>query len=188
MSATSVPIFNCFGFFLHQLDVWVWGTSVTSGSNETCELAGWAWAGSSCLAHCLPPSVRRLNSWLQTRLQLGFRSLSLAVGVKKHLLIWAVECGFVSVAPNQSSAGKLEWVHCDLLTVGMKGVICPSVCSFIDKPHWAAWQGHLHWRIVCVVTLFLEAGSRDKDAYVVIKIVRTASTVTCFSVSPPLPW
>lgn len=138
------------------------------------------WAGSSCLAHCLQPSVIRFNSWLQTRLQLGFRSLSLAVGVKKHLLIWVEECSFVSVAPNQSSAGKLEWVRSDLLIVSMKGVICPSVHSFIDKPHWVAWQGHLRWRIrwVCVVTLPLLPACRNTDANVLIKIVLTSSTIT----------
>lgn len=30
------------GFFPHRLDVWVWSTSVTSASNDTCELAEWA--------------------------------------------------------------------------------------------------------------------------------------------------
>lgn len=85
--------------------MWVWGTSVTSGSNKKRELAGWALNGSSCLAHCLPPFVRRFNSWLQTRLQLGFRSLSLAVGVKKHLLIWAEECSFCF----RGTESKLGW-------------------------------------------------------------------------------
>lgn len=68
-----------------------------------------------------------------------------AARVKKWLLIWTEEYRFVSVAQNQSSAGELESVllHCDLLTTRMKRVICPSVCSFIDKPRRLVWQRHL---------------------------------------------
>lgn len=73
------------GFFIsffwgggvHQPDVW-----------HICiiRLKWHMWVGrmSFELAHCLPLSVRRFTSWLQTRLQLGSGGLSLAVGVKKR--------------------------------------------------------------------------------------------------------
>lgn len=53
------------------------------------------------------------------------------------------------MAHSQSSAGELDSVlrHCDLFTASMKRVICHSVCSFLDKPRWRAWQWPLCWRI-----------------------------------------
>lgn len=81
--------------------------------------------------------------------QTSSMSVSLAAKVKKWLLIWTEEYRFVSVAQNQSLAGELEslLLRCDLFTMSMKRVICPSVCSFRDKPHWLVRWQHLCWRI-----------------------------------------
>lgn len=85
----QVYLYYCTGFLyffffwvgVHQPDVWhiciirlKWHVSWQD------EL----WTQRSLLAHCLPLSVRRFTSWLQTRLQLGSGGLSLAVGVKKR--------------------------------------------------------------------------------------------------------
>lgn len=155
MSATSVSVFNWVSSFLSFFggvftspDVWLWGTSVSSDLNDTCELAGWA-------LNSVQPSRPLSSTVCQTFYLLTSNSPSIRLwgpligswGGKAYSWSEPEECRFVSVAPNQSSAGKLKWVPCDLLTDSMKGVICPSVHSFIDKPHWLAWQRHLRWRI-----------------------------------------
>lgn len=51
----------------------------------------------------------------------------------------------------RGSESKLIWRAGanSLWCVSIEGVLCPSVCSFIDKLHWLVWQKHLCYRMRC---------------------------------------